>query len=142
MTDEADSKYLHGMLDGKYLGKPEDILKKPVVEILGREVEVVDLTNWFGAGVPLWPYFADVKIDRVHYHAKSRVLSQYLTHTMHVSTHADSPVHVEEGYPFTDQIPLERYMGKGVEKAVENVNRLLTPVNRKFGNRKILHFNH
>ena len=112
--NDVDSKYIHGMLDGKVLGKPEDILKKPIVEILGREVEIVDLTNPFGCGVSLWPYFEDIKIERMHYHAKSRVLSQVLTHTMHVSTHADSPIHVEEGYPFTDQIPIERYVGKGV----------------------------
>nr|MDO8082083.1 cyclase family protein [Candidatus Freyarchaeota archaeon] len=112
--DELDSKYLHGMLDGKFLGKPEDILKKPIVEILGREVEIVDLSHPFGTGIPLWPYFEDIKVEKMHYHAKSRVLSQTLTHTMHASTHADSPIHVEEGYPYTDQMPLERYMGKGV----------------------------
>ncbi|MEM3550674.1 MAG: cyclase family protein [Candidatus Bathyarchaeia archaeon] len=82
--------------------------------MLGKAVEVYDLSHPFGPGVPLWPYFEDIKIDRMHYHAKSRVLSQVLTHTMHVSTHADSPVHVEEGFPSTEQIPIERYMGKGV----------------------------
>jgi len=111
---EVDSKYLHGLLDPKYIGKPEDVLKKVSVEILGKEVEVYDLSHPFGPGVPLWPYFEDIKIERMHYHAKSRVLSQVLTHTMHVSTHADSPIHVEEGFPSTDQIPIERYMGKGV----------------------------
>ena len=111
---DVDSKYLHGLLDPKYIGKPEDVLKKDSVEILGKEVEVYDLSHPFGPGVPLWPYFEDIKIERMHYHAKSRVLSQVLTHTMHVSTHADSPIHVEEGFPSTEQIPIERYMGKGV----------------------------
>ena len=68
----------------------------------------------FGAGVPLWPYFEDVKIERVHYHAKSGVLSQKVTTVMHCSTHADSPAHVIEGEPFTDEIPLEKYYGTGV----------------------------
>jgi kynurenine formamidase len=111
---DVDSKYLHGMMDPKLLGKPEDALEKSLVEVLGREVEVYDLSNPFGAGVPLWPYFEDVRIERMHYHAKSRVLSQILTHTMHVSTHADSPVHVEEGYASTEQIPVQKYIGKGV----------------------------
>lgn len=102
------------MLDPKYIGKPEDVFEKISVEILGKAVEVYNLSNPFGPGVPLWPYFEDIKIERMHYHAKSRVLSQVLTHTMHVSTHADSPVHVEEGFPSTEQIPIERYMGKGV----------------------------
>jgi len=111
---DVDSKYIHGMLDPKYIGKPEDVLKKVSVQMLGKEVEVYDLSQPFGPGVPLWPYFEDIKIERIHYHAKSRVLSQVLTHTMHVSTHADSPVHVEEGFPSTEQIPIERYIGKGV----------------------------
>jgi kynurenine formamidase len=111
---DVDSKYLHGLLDPKYIGKPEDVLKKVSVEILGKEVEVYDLSHPFGPGVPLWPYFEDIKIERMHYHAKSRVLTQVLTHTMHVSTHTDSPIHVEEGFPSIDQIPIERYMGKGV----------------------------
>jgi len=61
--------------------------------------------------VPLWPYFADVKIERMHYHAKSGVLSQVITTTMHCTTHADSPAHVFEGGMFTDEIPLEKYYG-------------------------------
>ena len=105
---------MHGMLSARDLGKAEEILRRPSVEVLGREVEVLDLSHRFEPGVPLWPYFADIKVERMHYHAKSRVLSQVITHTMHVSTHADSPAHVEEGYPHTDEMPIERYMGKGV----------------------------
>ncbi|MDH4291685.1 MAG: cyclase family protein, partial [Dehalococcoidia bacterium] len=37
---------------------------------------LVDLSHPFGAGSPLWPYFEDVKIERMHYMAKSGVLSQ------------------------------------------------------------------
>ncbi|MEM4382758.1 MAG: cyclase family protein [Candidatus Caldarchaeum sp.] len=111
---EVDSKYIHGMLDPKYIGRPEDILVKPIVKLFGEEVEIYDLSHPFGAGVPLWPYFLDVRIERMHYHAKSRVLSQLITTVMHVSTHADSPIHVEEGFPSTEQIPIERYMGDGV----------------------------
>ncbi|WP_290726425.1 cyclase family protein [Archaeoglobus sp.] len=114
MVDDVDSPYLHGMLDPELIGKPEDILVKPPVKILGKEVEVYDLSHKFGYGVPLWPYFNDVKIDRFHYHAKSRVLSQVITTTMHVSTHADAPIHVEEGFPSIEEVPLERYMGEGV----------------------------
>jgi len=115
MTEfEVDSKYLHGMLDPKYIGRPEDILIKPIVKMFGEEIEVYDLSHPFGPGVPLWPYFEDLRVERIHYHAKSRVLSQRITTVMHVSTHADSPIHVEEGFPSTEQIPIERYMGDGV----------------------------
>jgi kynurenine formamidase len=108
------SVYMHGMLPKEYLGKYEDALADMGVEILGKKVEIYDLTQGFGYGVPLWPYFDDVKIERMHYHSRARVLTQVLTHTMHVGTHIDAPVHVEEDYPYIDQIPLSRFIGKGV----------------------------
>jgi len=43
------------------------------------KVKLYDLSQPFGHNVPLWPYFEDVKIERVHYHAKSGVLSQKIT---------------------------------------------------------------
>lgn len=78
------------------------------------KVKLYDLSQPFGHNVPLWPYFEDVKIERVHYHAKSGVLSQKITTVMHCSTHADSPAHVIEGTQYTDEIPLEKYYGTGV----------------------------
>jgi len=78
------------------------------------KVRIVDLSQPFGHDVPLWPYFPDIKIVRFHYHAKSGVLTQWITTPMHVSTHADSPAHVIEGDLFTHEIPLECYYGTGV----------------------------
>ena len=80
---------------------------------MGKEV-LIDLSHPFGDKTPLWPYFEDVKIERVHYMAKSGVLSQKITTVMHCSTHADSPGHVVEGLEFTHEIPLEKYYGTGV----------------------------
>ncbi len=108
------NKYLHGKYPADHLGKPADVLRKPPVSVLNKKVELVDLTNAYGAGAPLWPYFQDIGISRMHYHAKSRVLSQEVTHVMHMGTHADAPAHVEEEYPFIDEVPIERYVGKGV----------------------------
>jgi kynurenine formamidase len=108
------SIYIHGKLPADKLGKASDILKKPKVDVLGKNVELVDMTNAYGYGAPLWPYFQDISVSRMHYHAKSRVLSQEVTHVAHMGTHADSPGHVEEEYPSIDQVPIERYMGKGV----------------------------
>ena len=82
------------------------------------KVKLYDLSHPFGDKVPLWPYFADVKIERMHYHAKSGVLSQVITTTMHCTTHADSPAHVFEGGWFTDEIPLEKYYGTGVAVSI------------------------
>lgn len=78
------------------------------------KTRLVDLSHPFGDKAPLWPYFNDVKIERLHYHAKSGVLSQVITTTMHCTTHTDSPAHVIEGAPYTDETPLEGYYGTGV----------------------------
>jgi kynurenine formamidase len=78
------------------------------------KTKLVDLSHKFGHNAPLWPYFSDVKIERIHYHAKSGVLTQLITTTMHCTTHADSPAHVFEGGKYTDEIPLDKYYGTGV----------------------------
>jgi len=75
------------------------------------KMRLVDLSHPFGAGCPLWPYFEDVKIERVHYMAKSGVLSQKITTVMHCTTHADSPGHVVQGAAFTHELPLDLYYG-------------------------------
>jgi hypothetical protein len=54
----------------------------------------VDLSHPWGQGIPAWPYFEDVKIERLHGMAKSRVLTQKITTVMHSGTHIDAPGHV------------------------------------------------
>ena len=46
---------------------------------LKGNLKLVDLSHPFGDKCPLWPYFEDVKIERMHYMAKSGVLSQKIT---------------------------------------------------------------
>jgi kynurenine formamidase len=77
-------------------------------------LQFFELSHPWGLGVPNWPYFEDVKIERVHYQAKSRVLSQRITTVMHSSTHLDAPGHVIEGAPLVEQLPLSLFFGTGV----------------------------
>ena len=77
-------------------------------------LEFFDLSHPWGHGVPAWPYFEDVKIERLHGMAKSRVLTQKITTVMHSGTHIDAPGHVVEGTPLLDEIPLSAFFGTGV----------------------------
>ena len=77
-------------------------------------LQFFDLSHPWGHGVPNWPYFEDVKIERVHYHAKSRVLTQRITTVMHCTTHLDAPGHVIEGAPLIEDLPLSLFFGTGV----------------------------
>jgi kynurenine formamidase len=46
--------------------------------------------------------------------AKSGVLSQRITTTMHNGTHIDAPAHVVAGTPFIEEMPLPHFFGYGV----------------------------
>jgi len=78
------------------------------------KLEFYDLSHPWGHGVPAWPYFEDVKIERLHNMARSRVLTQKITTVMHSGTHIDAPGHVIEGTPLLDEIPLSTFFGTGV----------------------------
>jgi len=78
------------------------------------QLEFVELSHPWGHGVPAWPYFEDVKIERLHGMAKSRVLTQKITTVMHSGTHIDAPGHVIEGTPLLHEIPLSAFFGTGV----------------------------
>ena len=73
-----------------------------------------NLSHRFGYQSPNWPYFEDVKIERIHYMAKSGVLSQRITASMHNTTHIDAPAHVVQGTPFIDEVPLPHFFGSGI----------------------------
>ena len=73
-----------------------------------------NLSHRFGYQSPNWPYFEDVKIERIHYMAKSGVLSQRITTSMHDTTHIDAPAHVVQGTPFIDEVPLPHFFGSGI----------------------------
>ena len=78
------------------------------------KLEFTELSHPWGHGVPAWPYFEDVKIERLHGMAKSRVLTQKITTVMHSGTHIDAPGHVIEGAPLLHEIPLSAFFGTGV----------------------------
>ncbi len=77
-------------------------------------LEFYNLSHRFGFQHPLWPYFQDSKIERIHYMARSGVLTQRITTTMHSTTHIDAPAHVVQGTPYIDEIPLPHFFGTGI----------------------------
>jgi kynurenine formamidase len=85
-------------------------------------LEFYDLSHPWGLGQPCWPYFEDVKIERIHYMAKSGVLSQRITTVMHSGTHIDAPGHVVQGTPFIDEVPLPHFFGSGIVVSIPKKN--------------------
>lgn len=77
-------------------------------------LQFYDLSHPWGLGQPCWPYFEDVKIERLHGMSRSGVLTQKITTVMHSGTHIDAPAHVVQGTPFMDEVPLPYFFGTGV----------------------------
>lgn len=77
-------------------------------------VEFYELSHPWGLGQPCWPYFEDTRVERLHTMAKSRVLTQKITTTMHSGTHMDAPAHVVDGTPYMQDVPVRNFFGTGV----------------------------
>src|SRR5689334_25394324 len=77
-------------------------------------LEFYNLSHRFGYQSPNWPYFEDVKIERIHYMAKSGVPSQRITTSMHNTTHIDAPAQAAPGTPFIDEVPVPPFFGPGI----------------------------
>ena len=54
-------------------------------------LEFYDLSHPWGLGQPCWPYFEDVKIERLHGMSRSGVLTQKITTVMHSGRCDDGP---------------------------------------------------
>src|ERR1700709_2835258 len=74
-------------------------------------LEFYNLSHRFGYQSPNWPYFEDVKIERIHYMAKSGMLSQRITTSMHNTTHTDDPGPATDARPQIDEVPLPHFFG-------------------------------
>jgi kynurenine formamidase len=85
-------------------------------------LEFYDLSHPWGLGQPCWPYFEDVKIERLHGMSRSGVLTQKITTVMHSGTHIDAPAHVVPGTPFMDEVPLPYFFGTGVVVSIPKKN--------------------
>src|ERR1700720_2783453 len=126
MRRQIDRHVIQGVPSfGTTVEKSPGIRRKPVTrrirgvrfeENLRNEMglEFYNLSHRFGYQSPNWPYFEDVKIERIHYMAKSGVLSQRITTSMHNTTHIDAPAHVVQGTPFIDEVPLPHFFGSGI----------------------------
>ena len=64
--------------------------------------------------MPQLALFPDVRIERMHYMAKSGVLSQTHHDDDALTTHIDAPAHVVQGTPFIDEVPLPHFFGTGI----------------------------
>lgn len=77
-------------------------------------MQLIDLSHTFKAGMPVYPGDTPPVIEQVSFLEKHGYV-HFKVHTgMHVGTHIDAPMHFIQGGKRLSEIPLERFIGRGV----------------------------
>lgn len=78
-------------------------------------MKIIDLSHTISADMPQWPSDRQpLKIHRHSLHGPESHMSSSLEFGCHVGTHIDAPLHFLAGEPGIDQLPLDRFMGRGL----------------------------
>lgn len=85
----------------------------PIVTDPVSGLQFVELSHPWGHGLPTYPGYDDVQIERFTSHAKQGVLTQRLTMTMHHGTHVDAPLHLVPRGQGIGEVELDRFFGLG-----------------------------
>lgn len=77
-------------------------------------MKIVDLSQPLYDGMDVYPGDPRVHIKQVHTLDKEGWRLKYLQFSSHIGTHADAFSHMDEQGKTTDNIPIERYIGKTI----------------------------
>ena len=73
---------------------------------MAKKVRLVDLPHRLEHGMPLRPDVPDIEMKRLGYHQLTGNYTTLITTTMHMGTHADAPIHINErGFSLPSQSP-------------------------------------
>jgi len=76
---------------------------------------LIDLSHTIVTDMPQWPGDEQpLAIRRLSIHGESSHMSSALQFGCHVGTHIDAPLHFLDGQPGIDQLPLDRFWGRGL----------------------------
>lgn len=79
-----------------------------------EESDVIDLSNPIAAGIPVWPSFPEVELEKTSLAARDGFTMERLEMRTHTGTHIDAPRHfIPEGKSL-DDFSIETFMGEGV----------------------------
>ena len=83
-----------------------------------NKLQIFDLTQPWGHGMPEWPSSPGVNLTVKKFHAKDGVYETEFEGIMHRGTHMDAPLHVTENTPDLLGYPLWRFFGTGVAVSI------------------------
>jgi kynurenine formamidase len=76
--------------------------------------EVIELSNPVGDGIPVWPSFPPVDLERTSLAARDGFTMERLEMRSHTATHIDAPAHFIPEGKTVDDFPIDAFMGEGV----------------------------
>ncbi|MEK7542555.1 MAG: cyclase family protein [Patescibacteria group bacterium] len=76
-------------------------------------MRIIDLTHTFTPDMPMYPGDPKATLEQVAFLEKDSFNDHKLTTVMHVGTHMDAPLHMIGDGKRIDEIPPERFFGKG-----------------------------
>ncbi len=77
-------------------------------------LEMYELSHPWGHGVPSYPGYADVRMERSVTHAQHGVMTQRIRTVMHTGTHVNAPIHLVQQAAGIGTLPLGLFFGNAV----------------------------
>ena len=77
-------------------------------------MKLIDLTHTVRQATPVFPGDQPVQLDQVRSIDKDGFTNFSFIAEMHIGTHIDGPLHKIEGSPMISNLPVDRFIGRGV----------------------------
>lgn len=87
-------------------------------------MKLIDLTHEFDDSMPVYPGDTVSQISYCSDIASAGCYVSQVTTGMHTGTHIDGPLHVIEGGISLSEMPLERFIGRGILIDARNKDRI------------------
>jgi kynurenine formamidase len=86
----------------------------PAIVEPGTGLAFYDLSQEWGHGIPTYPGYEDVHVERFTYHAKHGVMTSKIVTIFQCSTHVNAPIHLIPMAKGVGELDAERFFGSGV----------------------------
>src|SRR5262249_22017527 len=83
-------------------------------------LEFYELSHPWGMYTPIFPRYEEIKLERLTYHAKHRVMTRKIRTIFHPSTPVNAPIHLLPGAAAVGDLALDKFFGTGVVVSIPN----------------------